>query len=226
MSLNTSLHTHAQTLSLLALQRSTSNLPFQLVTPGRELLKRTPLLQLEGSKPKEREFLLFSDCIVWFASADKVDEAGFSARWEIPLTTEGSHSPIRPSMVRTRSKSDADVPQLKDMRRKESRLKLRLSSTSKKKTRHASSGTEDRWIYKGHLELVDLEVVVATSREPGDERRLEILSPQRSFALYACACSRNLLIGSILITFMQPMRMKEMNGSTAFGRPRPHCWWL
>ncbi|TFY63214.1 hypothetical protein EVJ58_g3387, partial [Rhodofomes roseus] len=37
-SLNASLHTHAQTLALLALQRNTANLPFKLITPGRTFL--------------------------------------------------------------------------------------------------------------------------------------------------------------------------------------------
>ncbi|ESK93148.1 rho guanine nucleotide exchange factor [Moniliophthora roreri MCA 2997] len=65
-SLNTSLQMHAQTLSLLALQRATPNLPFQLISPGRTLLKRGPLIQVERSEvPHEREFLLFSDCLVW-----------------------------------------------------------------------------------------------------------------------------------------------------------------
>lgn len=147
-------------------------------------LKRASLLQLEGSTPKEHEFLLFSDRIVWFASVDRVDESELSAKWELTLSNEGSS--LHPPMVRTRSKSDADVLQLKAIKRRESGLKLKLSSPSKKKTRHASSSTEDRWVYKGHLDLVDLEVVVATSREAGDERRIEVLSPQKSFALYTC----------------------------------------
>ena len=113
-----------------------------------------------------------------------MDETELSAKWELPLASEGS--PLRPPMVRTRSKSDADVPHLKSMKRRESGLKLKLNSPSKKKIRQASSVTEDRWVYKGHLDLVDLEVVVATSREAGDERRLEVLSPQKSFALYTC----------------------------------------
>ncbi|KAF8666180.1 hypothetical protein AX14_006533, partial [Amanita brunnescens Koide BX004] len=71
-SLNTSLQAHAQTLSLISLQRATANLPlsppFQFVLPGRKLLKRGPLYQIERSEPpKEREFLLFSDCLVWLA---------------------------------------------------------------------------------------------------------------------------------------------------------------
>ncbi|KAI0082147.1 hypothetical protein K474DRAFT_1655490 [Panus rudis PR-1116 ss-1] len=185
VSLNTSLHTHAQTLSLLALQRSTAGLPFQLISPGRTLLKRATLLQLEGSSPKEREFLLFSDCLLWLSGTERVDEWQLSEKWDLPLNLDFSRSHIRPPMVRTRSKSNPDVPQMRNAgERKESAIKLRLGSPSKKKVRYASSGVDDKWVYKGHLELVDLEVVLAPSLEVGDERRLEILSPQSSFALY------------------------------------------
>ena len=58
-------------MALLALQRATPNLPFQLITPGRTLLKRGPLIQVEKSgAPVEREFLLFSDCMIWLAAAE------------------------------------------------------------------------------------------------------------------------------------------------------------
>jgi FYVE, RhoGEF and PH domain containing 5/6 len=74
-SLNTSLQNHAQSLSLVSLQRSTSNLPFQLVVPGQTLLKRGPLCQIERSEPaRDREFLLFSDCMVWLSrSGDETE---------------------------------------------------------------------------------------------------------------------------------------------------------
>ncbi|KAL6308388.1 hypothetical protein BKA93DRAFT_725852 [Sparassis latifolia] len=174
-SLNSSIHTHAQTLSLLALQRHAANLPFRLITPGRSFLKRAPLLQLEGSTPKEREFLLFSDCLIWLSSADGDSP---SDKWE-------SGPSRRPQMVRTRSKSDADVPLAAEaIKRKESLLKFMISGSPKKKTRHASSGTEEKWVYKGHVDLVDLDVV-SPPRELGDERRFEVLSPQHSFAIYA-----------------------------------------
>ncbi|OBZ68452.1 Rac guanine nucleotide exchange factor B [Grifola frondosa] len=180
LSLNTSLHTHAQTLALLALQRNTANLPFQLITPGRTFLKRAPLLQLEGSIPKEREFLLFSDCLIWLASADG---DCFSDKWELQ---SGARRGGRPSLVRTRSKSDADLPFAAEaVKRRESLLKFHISGSPKKKTRHASSGVEDRWIYKGYMELVDLEVVVSSQAEPGEEGRFELLSPERSFAVFA-----------------------------------------
>ncbi|KAH8094682.1 hypothetical protein BXZ70DRAFT_947084, partial [Cristinia sonorae] len=187
--LNTSLHTHAQTLSLLALQRGTANLPFNLIAPGRTFIKRAPLLQLEGSKPKDREFLLFSDCLLWIANADKADDTELAAIWESSLGGNGGFGGGRPPLNRTRSKSDADLPQLESdnvkVRRRESILKLKLpTSSSKKKVRHASSGTEDRWLYKGHLDLVNLDVVVPPPREPSDSRRLDIMSPQSSFSVY------------------------------------------
>lgn len=187
ISLNTSLHTHAQTLSLLALQRSTSDLPFQLISPGRTFIKRAPLLQLEGSTPKEREFLLFSDRILWLVNADKGDDLDLAYSWDLLQTYNGAPRP--------RSKSDAALlspglrsptgEQFSAIQRKESLLKLLGGSPSKKKSRNASSGTEDRWLYKGHLDLVDLEVVVPPFVDHGDDHRFEILSPQTSFAVYA-----------------------------------------
>ena len=47
LSLNTFLHTHAQTLSLLALQRATPSLPLKLINPGRTLLKLRSLYEAE-----------------------------------------------------------------------------------------------------------------------------------------------------------------------------------
>ncbi|OCH93011.1 hypothetical protein OBBRIDRAFT_772455 [Obba rivulosa] len=213
MSLNTSLHTHAQTLALLALQRNTANLPFRLITPGRTFLKRAPLLQLEGSTPREREFLLFSDCLIWLASADG---DALSGKWD---------RNSRPALVRTRSKSDADLPQAADAaRRRESVLKFKIGPSPKKKVRHASSGLDERWVYKSHVDLVDLEVVVTPAPEAGDEQRFEILSPQRSFAVYAsseeerddwCMAIRNAK-SSLLVSLnvMQPNSTLTSSAST------------
>ncbi|KAI0370022.1 hypothetical protein BV20DRAFT_967006 [Pilatotrama ljubarskyi] len=175
MSLNTSLHTHAQTLSLLALQRNTVNLPFQLITPGRTFLKRASLLQLEGSAPKEREFLLFSDCLIWLASADG---DFFSDKWN--ALSSPSSTGLPEMLSRTRSDAEADF-----LRRKQSLLQLRLNASPKRKVRQASSGVDDRWIYKGHVELVDLEVVVSVPAANTPERGFELLSPLQSFAVYA-----------------------------------------
>ncbi|KAF9651929.1 hypothetical protein BDM02DRAFT_3184175 [Thelephora ganbajun] len=181
LSLNTSLHTHAQTLSLLAIQRSTPNLPFQLISPGRSLLKRGPLLHVEASSPKEREFLLFSDCFLWLSNADKVSSGELIAE----KLGRSSSPPVRPPMIRNRSKSDAELPKSTGNRSSSVLPSSKSQLPSRSKARYPSSSTEEKWIYKGHVELVDIDVVVPPALETNQDHRLEILSPHLSFALYA-----------------------------------------
>ncbi|KAF9244171.1 hypothetical protein BU15DRAFT_42201 [Melanogaster broomeanus] len=45
------------------------------------------------------------------------------------------------------------------------------------------SGDEEKWWCRGYMDLVDMEVVMAVGR-PGGSERLEVLSPEGSFALY------------------------------------------
>lgn len=189
-SLNASLHTHAQTLSLLAIQRSTSGLPFQLISPGRTLLKRAPLFQVAGSTLKEREFFLFSDCLVWLSNADKIEDPERLSKFELlrDMSLHPDSPSSRPhSLVRTRSKSDADLPKLTAAKKRDSGSKLAslLSGGLPKKKRMASSGAEERWVYKGHIDLVDLEVILGPPTEQTEQLRFEVLSPRRSFAVYA-----------------------------------------
>ncbi|GJE89658.1 FYVE, RhoGEF and PH domain-containing protein [Phanerochaete sordida] len=187
-SLNASLHTHTQTLALLAIQRSTVGLPFQLITPGRTFIRRGPLLQVGGSTPREREFLLFSDCLVWLSSADKTEDPERKQHWE-QLVNEPPLSPDRrPNLSRSRSKSDADLPTQAGLRRNGSAgFRLKLSGPSLKKRMSSAGVTEEKWVYKGHIELVDLEVVLGPPGEPNEHLRVEVLSPRKSFALYACS---------------------------------------
>ena len=184
LSLNTSLHTHAQTLSLLAIQRNTPNLPFQLISPGRSLLKRGPLLQVEASSPKDREFLLFSDCLIWLSNADKVSSGELIAE----KFCRSSSPPARPPMVRSRSKSDADLPMFHNNRSSSLLPASRSHLPSKSKARHPNNISEEKWIYRGHIELVDIDVVIPPELETNQDHRFEILSPHSSFALHACEC--------------------------------------
>ena len=182
LSLNTSLQTHAQTLSLLAIQRSTSSLPFQLIFPGRSLLKRGPLLQVEASSPQEREFLLFSDCLLWLLNADKASSGELiTEKWG-----RSSSPPPRPPMVRNRSKSDADLPMFTNKRSSSVLPSSKSHLPSKGKARYPSSSAEEKWIYKGHIDLVDIDVVVTPALDTNQDHRLEIHSPHSSFTLYAC----------------------------------------
>ncbi|KAF9479574.1 hypothetical protein BDN70DRAFT_878635 [Pholiota conissans] len=215
LSLNTSLHTHAQTMSLLALQRATPNLPFQLISPGRTLLKRGSLFQIERSgTPIEREFLLFSDCMIWLAPAEVLGQSwdwSWSGSGSAASVTQSNHNtPVgskfsveRQPMTRTRSKSDAelltrqtDTASADGSSRDTGETSLPSTPNSRGKSVVPSDSpppipnmvkrnysADDKWSYKGRIELVDTQVIVGSALE--DERKFEILSPEGSFVLYA-----------------------------------------
>jgi FYVE, RhoGEF and PH domain containing 5/6 len=205
--LDASLHAHAQTLALLALQRNTPNLPFQLIAAGRTFLKRGSLLQLErGSFPKERDFLLFSDCLLWVANLDKGDSEP-TDRWDWKGVKARPFP--RPMMARSRSRSEAELSAIRSHPKTgnsgpvfpptgtsqpasptqpspSAPSSRSVVSPTKVKKRQASSGNcEDRWSFKGKAELVDLEIVVTAPTEVGEESRFEVWSPEGSFAVYA-----------------------------------------
>ena len=87
-----------------------------------------------------REFLLFSDCLLWLAPIE-------SHSWDWDWSWSGSGISTPPPL----------------------------------KKKHGSN--DDKFVYKGRVELVDLEVVVGSTL--GDERRFEVLSPEVSFVVYA-----------------------------------------
>ena len=59
-----------------------------------------------------------------------------------------------------------------------------IPSTTSGGNGNGGGSTDERWVYKGRLDLVDVEVVVS-SEWGGEQRRFEVLSPEGSFALYA-----------------------------------------
>ncbi|KAJ3544418.1 hypothetical protein NMY22_g2786 [Coprinellus aureogranulatus] len=206
--LNKSLHTHAETLALLALQRATTGLPLQLISPGRTLMKRGVLFQVErNSLPRPREFLLFSDCLLWLASADS---SASSWDWESlgawtsssgvgnGLSPTSAPPPRPPPLLRNRSRSEAELPRLgnlppaaespstpstpvKQAHRRSYHTPL-LQPPPMAQRRGASS-TEERWVYKGKVDIVDIDVTVGSVL--GEEYQFEILNPEESFVVYA-----------------------------------------
>ena len=89
LSLNTSLHTNAQTLSLLTLQRATPSLPPELIS------KRGSLYQVErGSALMQSEFRLFSDCLLSIAPIEPHS-------WDWDWSWSGSGSGIGRNSVGT-----------------------------------------------------------------------------------------------------------------------------
>ena len=95
LSLNTSLDTHAQILSLLALLRVTTSLPLKLFSPGRTLLKLGSLYQAKrGSVFMQHELLLFSHCLLWLARTES-----HSWDWDWSWSWSGSDSGISRNSV-------------------------------------------------------------------------------------------------------------------------------
>lgn len=219
LSLNTSLHTHEQTLALLSLQRATSNLPFQLIFPGRTLLRRGPLFQIDerSGSPREREFLLFSDCLIWLAR-EAVERARWKDDWGISRSGWGFKYIVPDSVVDKRAPETLNLSQESRSWNKiedevsPDQAKVDHTNTSQQgvftttptrlggrnklrksyhphpnmiNMRNVSKGGDERWIFKGRAELIDLEIVVTPAREEGEERRFEILSPEGSFVLYS-----------------------------------------
>ncbi|KAJ2934663.1 hypothetical protein H1R20_g2471, partial [Candolleomyces eurysporus] len=49
--------------------------------------------------------------------------------------------------------------------------------------RRGNSSTDEKWVFKGKVDLVDVEVTVGSVL--GEEYRFEILNPEESFVVYA-----------------------------------------
>ena len=85
----------------------------------------------------------------------------------IPLLSRGSQVPAPVLAAKPKRHSMAGIP-----------------VTASGGNGNGGGSGDERWVYKGRLDLVDVEVVVA-SEWGGEQRRFEVLSPEGSFALYA-----------------------------------------
>jgi FYVE/RhoGEF/PH domain-containing protein 5/6 len=135
-----------------------------------------------GALLRPREFLLFSDYLLWLegdatdawdgrlGGANPSKFGGVGLGGNVSRLRPGA----RPHILRSRSRSEAEL----------SALAARASPGRPK--RMASSGTgEERWVYRGRAGLVDVDVVVPPAVEEDDELRFEVLSPEESFVVYA-----------------------------------------
>lgn len=85
----------------------------------------------------------------------------------IPLLSKGSQVPAPVLAAKPKRHSMAGIP-----------------VTASGGNGNGGGSGDERWVYKGRLDLVDVEVVVA-SEWGGEQVRFEVLSPEGSFALYA-----------------------------------------
>lgn len=50
-------------------------------------------------------------------------------------------------------------------------------------SRRGASSSEERWVYKGKVDIIDIDVTVGSIL--GEECQFEILNPEESFVVYA-----------------------------------------
>jgi FYVE, RhoGEF and PH domain containing 5/6 len=135
-------------------------------------------MQLDNSSQlKEREFLLFSDCLIWLAN-ERMIEAEWLHKRDSLEGPSAWNPGKRPEFKRTRSRSENEVPDIAKRRR-------RPGFGGPTKSGLGSAGIEEKWWFKGKVDLIDCEVVLNASRERDDKRRLDILNPEMSFSMYA-----------------------------------------
>lgn len=95
-----------------------------------------------------------------------------------PLLSKGSQVPIPVLAAKAKRHSMAGIP---------------VSASGG--NGNGGGSVDERWVYKGRLDLVDVEVVVA-SEWGGEQRRFEVLSPGGSFALYAGEKKRSFFVSA------------------------------
>lgn len=146
--------------------------------------------------------MLFSDCLIWLVSADS---SGSAWDWEVALggwngssgkgvSPASSPPPRPPPLLRNRSRSEAELPRLGDGAG--GRVTPSAPATPIKQAhrrsyqspppmvqRRGASSTEEKWVYKGKVEVIDIDVTVGSVL--GEEYWFEILNPEESFVVYA-----------------------------------------
>jgi FYVE/RhoGEF/PH domain-containing protein 5/6 len=210
---------------------------------------------------RRREFLLFSDCLVWLERIgpgaveldDSVGAIGSTSAIGNGNSNAEGDTIKRPGIVRSRSKSDAELSRLRARRavahvssksppRSPSRTNAAPAVPAKRHSVYPRVGstseeTTERWEYKGLAWLVDVEVVVPMpldgdsgegdeSDEVGQEqRRLDVLSPEGSFVLYAgkLPISNPSSLGLNEFDDVQGQLMTEMNGPSRSAPRNRRC---
>ena len=94
---------------------------------------------------------------------------------------EAEISPLKDEDLSPAAESSPVSPQKLDTRKSKSHFHAVPPPPPSMVKKHGSN--HDKFVYKGLVELVDLEVVVGSALEV--ERTFEVLSPEGSFVVYA-----------------------------------------
>jgi len=158
-------------LQLLAVQKATPNLPFPFLEPGRTFIRRGPLFQVADRVERLREFFLFSDYLVWLSKGGEREGATTAEEAQLKQSIVSSPSSASFAAI-SRGQSECETP-----------LKRAASTTYGSKFPASSNTEEDRWWFRGKVDLLDLDIVLPVVGF-GEEGKIEVHSPQISFSLF------------------------------------------
>jgi len=170
-SLNNSLQTQSTTLQLLAVQKATPNLPIPFLEPGRIFIRRGLLFQVADRVERLREFFLFSDCLVWLSKGGEREGATTAEEEQLKQTIVSSTSSASFAAI-SRHQSEYEPA-----------LKRAASSPYGSKFPASSNTEEEKWWFRGKIDLLDLDIVLPVAAF-GDEGKIEVHSPEMSFLLF------------------------------------------
>jgi FYVE, RhoGEF and PH domain containing 5/6 len=174
-SLNNSLQTQSTTLQLLAVQKATPNLPIPFLEPGRIFIRRGLLFQVADRVERLREFFLFSDCLVWLSRGGEREGATTAEEEQLKLSIVSSPSSASFAAI-SRGQSEYEPV-----------LRRAASSAYGSKFPTSSNTEEEKWWFRGKIDLLDLDIVLPVATF-GDEGKIEVLSPEMSFSLFCGMC--------------------------------------
>ncbi|PVF98226.1 hypothetical protein CPB86DRAFT_758889 [Serendipita vermifera] len=174
LSLNTSMADQDITFQLLDIQRATPNLPFPFIEPGRKFIRRGPLFQVADRVERFREFILFSDCLVWLSKGGER---------ESPMTSEEEQ--FRQSVIQLSSSPSTNAlsRRLSDVENVSPRRGPSTASGPKRPNSTHNQSEEQKWWFRGKIDLLDLDIVLPVPSF-GEEGKIEVHSPHLSFSLF------------------------------------------
>jgi hypothetical protein len=190
--INENIRQHEMVLVMLGLQRSLVGLPEPLIVPGRSLLLRGALLKACRRNIQQREFFLFSDCLVYASPVSgSIGMESASAAWQAfarggglyGATSEPPPSPTFGGATRLPAERTSTGPADGTAAAGASRTRC----TSAEATRPLSMAQDSQQLqFRAKFPLQELTVVGVEGGGPAALRySFEIRTPNKSFAVYA-----------------------------------------
>jgi hypothetical protein len=123
-----------------------------------------------------REFFLFSDCLVWLSRGGEREGATTAEEEQLKQSIVSSPSGASFAAI-SRGQSEYEPA-----------LRRAPSSAYGSKFPTTSNVEEEKWWFRGKVDLLDLDIVLPVAAF-GDEGKIEVHSPQMSFSLFCGTCS-------------------------------------